>query len=82
MNATAEGSRYQVNIEGTIHAWNKGSISVAEIRELGGFPPNSPVVAVDLTDNSRTPLPEDATHDLVALESGKPLVKRMCFAKG
>jgi hypothetical protein len=39
-------------------------------------------VGVDLTDNTTTPLQEDAVHDLVALEAGKPLVKRMMFKHG
>ena len=74
--------RYEVNVEGTIHSWDKGTISVPEIRELGGFPPGTPVVAVDFADNRETPLSDDAVHDLVALEEGKPLVKRTGFKRG
>lgn len=77
-----QASQYEVNVEGTIHPWDKGTISVPEIRRLGGFPPDAPVVAVDLTDNSQTPLPEDAVHDVVAIEAGKPLVKRTSFNRG
>ena len=73
---------YQVDIEGHIHDWNKDKISVPEIRELGGFPPDSKVVAVNLTDNSEQPLSEDAVHNVVALEEGKPLVKRVSFKRG
>jgi hypothetical protein len=73
---------YEVNVEGQIHPWNKDKISVREIRELGGFPSGSPVVAVNLEDNSERPLGDDAVHDLVALTPGKPLVKRMSFKRG
>jgi hypothetical protein len=78
---TASGG-YDVNIEGTIHPWNKDTISVAEIRELGGFPAGSQVVAVDLADNTSTPLPEDAVHEVVKHGEGKPLVKKMSFKRG
>jgi hypothetical protein len=76
------GSGYEVNVEGQIHPWDKSTISVAEIRELGGFPSSSPVVAVNLEDHSERPLSEDDVHDVVALSPGKPLVKRMNFRRG
>jgi hypothetical protein len=77
-----EGSaRYEVNIEGQIHPWDKETISVPEIRELGGFQADSPVVGVNIEDNSEERLSEDAVHNLVPLEEGKPLVKRMSFKR-
>ncbi len=76
------GARYEVSIEGEIHPWDKDTISVAEIRELGGFPADSPVVAADLVEEKEWILPEDAVHDVPALEPGKPLVKRMDFRRG
>ena len=80
MNGESDG--YDVNVEGTIHAWGKDTISVPEIRELGGFPVGSRVVAVDLADNTETPLPEDAVHPVVKREEGKPLIKKMSFKRG
>lgn len=74
-------NNYEVNIEGQIHPWHKDTISVPEIRQLGGFPADSPVVAMNLEDRSEKPLAEDAVHNVVALEAGKPLVKRMCFKR-
>ena len=77
-----EGSaKYEVNVEGQIHEWNKDTISVPEIRELGGFPPGSPVVAVNLEDNSEKSLGEGDVHEVVPLEEGKPLIKRVCFQR-
>jgi hypothetical protein len=73
--------RYEVNVEGTIHPWSKPTISVPEIRELGNFSEDTPVVGVDFSSNAEETLPEDAVHDLVALEAGKPLVKRMGFKR-
>lgn len=80
MNGESEG--YDVNVEGKIHPWSKETISVSEIRELGGFPAGSQVVAVDLADNAETPLPEDAVHPVVKREEGKPLIKKMSFKRG
>ncbi len=80
MDESAE--RYEVNIEGHMHPWNKSTISVPEIRELGGFPSDTQVVAVNLEDRSEHVLPEDAVHEVVALATDKPLVKRMCFKRG
>lgn len=72
---------YEVNIEGQIHPWTKETISVPEIRELGGFPADSPVVAVNIENNTEETLSEDAVHNLVRLEEGKPLVKRTSFKR-
>ncbi|MDQ4148842.1 MAG: hypothetical protein M3164_02445 [Actinomycetota bacterium] len=82
MNEAGGGPRYGVTIEGQVHEWDKETISVPEIRELGGFPSDSKVVAVDLTDNSERPLSDDAVHNVVPLEPGKPLTKRMEFRRG
>jgi hypothetical protein len=76
------GTKYEVTIDGQIHPWGKDTISVAEIRELGGFPADSPVVAVDFAEGKEWILPEDAVHDVPPLQAGKPLVKRMGFKRG
>lgn len=81
MNEGSESPSYEVNVEGQIHPWSKGTISTAEIRELGGFPPDSQIAVVDLADNSGEIMPEDAVHDVAAREPGKPLVKRMSFKR-
>jgi hypothetical protein len=73
--------KYEVNVEGHIHPWHKGTISVPEIRELGGFPSGSKVVALNLEDNSEQPLAEGDVHDVVPLAADKPLVKRTCFKR-
>lgn len=74
-----EGTKYEVNVDGRIHPWSKGTISVPEIRQLGGFSADAPVIAVDLANNTEKSLSEDAVHDVVAIEEGKPLVKKTCF---
>jgi len=79
--APADGPKYEVWIENTIHSWDKGTISVPEIRELAGLPDNSPVSAVDLVAQQEVPLPEDAVHDVPPREPGRPLVKRTQFKR-
>jgi hypothetical protein len=76
------GPTYEVTIEGTIYPWDKGTISVPEVRELGGMPAGAPVLLVNLADNTERALADDAVHDVVAREPGKPLVKRIAFRRG
>ncbi|MDQ3850040.1 MAG: hypothetical protein M3296_05425 [Actinomycetota bacterium] len=74
-------AQYEVSIEGEIHQWDKDSISVSEIRELGGFPDGAEVAAVDLATGDEHTLDDDDVHHVPALEPGKPLVKRMDFKR-
>jgi len=76
-----EGPKYEVWIEDRIHSWTKDTISVAEIRELGGLPGDCPVSAYDLVAEQEVPLPEDAVHNVPPREPGRPLVKRTHFKK-
>jgi hypothetical protein len=76
-----DGPKYEIWIEDTIHPWHKDTISLAEIRELGGFPADSPVSAVDLVDDREVPLSEDSVHEIPPRDPGRPLVKRTQFRR-
>lgn len=76
------GGNYQVLIEGRAHDWHKDTITVAEIRELGGLPEDRPVIEVDLQDNQMRVLAEDAVHEPAELEPGKGVAKRINFRSG
>jgi len=76
---STEDRKYDIWIEDTIHAWDRNTITLAEIRELGGLPPDSSVSAVDLVDQKEVQLPEDSVHEIPAREPGRPLVKRTQF---
>ena len=75
------GAPYEISIEGQTHPWGRDTISVAEIRELGGIPQDVDVVAVDLVDGGQRVLGEDAVHEIPPLQPGKPVVKRTNFER-
>lgn len=82
MTQDANTGDYNVLIEGEVHSWNKDSITVPEIRELGGLPADCSVVQVDLQDDSKRTLAEDDVHHLDKLEAGKRVKKRVNFRRG
>jgi len=79
--ASADHPKYDIWIEDTIHAWDKSTISLAEIRELGGMPADCPVAAVDLIQEKEVPLSEDSAHEIPPRQPGRPLVKRTQFKR-
>jgi hypothetical protein len=78
---SSAGPTYEVWIEDTIHPWHKETISLAEIRELGGLPADCPISAVDLVAEREVPLSEDTVHEIPARDPGRPLVKRTQFKR-
>ena len=78
---SAGDPKYDIWIEDTIHPWDRNTITLAEIRELGGLPADSPVSAVDLVDQQEVQLPEDSVHEIPPREPGRPLVKRTQFRR-
>lgn len=73
------GPKYEVNVEGTIKPWDKETITVPEIRQLGGFPSDQPVLEVNLADNTERTLAED---DVVELKPGHGFAKKVGFRRG
>ena len=70
--------KFFVNIEGKEHEWDKDTITVPELRELGGLPANVPVVEIDVNNNERT-LAED---EIVKLKPGHRYGKQVKFKRG
>ncbi|MDQ4143154.1 MAG: multiubiquitin domain-containing protein [Actinomycetota bacterium] len=75
----AGGPKYVVNVEGLDHDWPRPTITVAEIRELGGFAATDPVIEVDLKDNSERTLGED---EVVDIKPGMGFGKKIKFKRG
>ena len=83
MTAQAEshgqGPKYFVNVEGVEHPWDESTITLAQLRDLGGWDPAQQVVEVNLEDNSETTLEEGAT---ITLKPGHGYAKKVKFQRG
>jgi hypothetical protein len=83
-----EAPKFSVMIEEKVHAWNKKTISVPEIRSLGGLPGDCPVLEMEMAGGedygpiTERVLKEDEVHELVPLEWGKPHAKHITFKRG
>lgn len=71
--------KYLIDIEGVDHPWDEDTITVPQIRELGGWDSSQPVVEVNLKDNSERTLREDETVDL---KPGHGFAKKVKFQRG
>ena len=65
-NHQAEGQKFYVNIENQEYPWDRDSITVSEIRSLGGIPSNQPIVQ-EAPDGTERTLAED---EIVELKPG------------
>ena len=70
---------FQVDIEGHIHEWPRDTITVEELRNLGGYGSDQQMIEVDLQDNSEQVLAEDA---VVQLKPGHGFAKKVLFKRG
>lgn len=71
--------KFHIDIEGTIHDWGQETITVPQLRDLGGLPSDTPVVQIDLQDNTERELPED---EVVQLKPGQGFAKKVRFKRG
>lgn len=77
--AQTKGPKYEVNIEGRLFPWNDETITVPQIRTLGGLSTGTPVLEVDLQTGTSRELPEDA---IVQLRPGIGFGKKIEFRRG
>jgi Multiubiquitin len=71
--------KYFVNLEGAEKPWDEPTITVAQIRELGGWDTSQPIVEINLDDNTERTLGEDET---VRLKPGHGFAKKIKFQRG
>jgi hypothetical protein len=78
MSKDSKGKSFFVNIEGKEHPWDKDTITVAEIAELGGWDPSKGVIEVDRDNNERTIPPEE----VVQIKPGHGFGKKHVWKRG
>ena len=71
--------KFEVDIEDTIYEWDRETITVPQLRQLGGLPTDTPVVEIDLKENTEHELAEDA---VVELKPGQGFAKKVKFKRG
>ncbi len=75
----AHGPKYLINIEGTDYPWDHDVITVPQIRELGGIPPDQAIQEINLKTQEERTLGED---EIVTLEPGHGFSKKVKFQRG
>lgn len=75
----SQGPRYEVDVEGTIHEWDRPTITTAEIIALGGWPADQGVVEVNLKTQEEVALAADA---VVELKPGHGFSRKFRFRRG
>lgn len=78
-NEHGQGPKYQVDIEGTIHEWDRETITTAEIIALGGWPADQGVVEVNLKSQEEVTL---AANAIVELKPGHGFSRKFRFRRG
>lgn len=70
---------FEINIEGHLYGWTNPTITVPQIRTLGGLPTDQPVIEINFHDNTERTLPED---EVVAIKPGHGFGKKIGFKRG
>jgi hypothetical protein len=71
--------KFEIDIEERIYDWDQETITVPQLRQLGGLPTDTPVVEIDLKENTEHELAEDA---VVELKPGQGFAKKVRFKRG
>jgi hypothetical protein len=71
--------KYELDIEGQIHEWDRDTITLSELRQLAGYAPDQQMIEVDLKDNTETALIEGTP---IELRPGKGFAKKVAFKRG
>ena len=78
-NEAKAGPKYTLDIEGQKFPWDEDTITVPQIRQLGGLPADLPVIEVDLHAGTERQLQET---DVVQLRPGLGFSKKVSFKRG
>jgi hypothetical protein len=72
------GPKYFVDIEGTIHEWDRDTITTEEIAGLGGWEASLGVIEIDKDNNERTLRP----GEVIQLKPGHGFAKKIRWRRG
>lgn len=73
------GRQYILNIEDENYAWESGTITVPQIRELAGIPADQPIQEINLETQEERTLAED---EVIRLKPGQGFSKKVKFQRG
>ena len=73
------GPKYLIDIEGADYRWDRDTITVPQIRELGSIPEDQQIQEINLDDNTERTLDED---EVVTLKPGHGFAKKIRFQRG
>ena len=73
-----EGPKFFIDTEGTVHPWQKATITTEEIASLGGWPISQGVIEIDAENNERTLQPGQT----VDVKPGHGFSKKVKFKRG
>jgi len=79
MSDKGQGPRYHLDIEGTIHPWDRPTVSAAEISTLGGWALEEGVIEIDLKTQVERTL---ASDEQVELKPGMGFSRKVVFKRG
>lgn len=71
--------RYEIDIEDQVYQWGRNTITLAELRDLAGYPADQQMIEVDLQDNTEVSLSDETP---IELRPGKGFAKKVVFRRG
>jgi hypothetical protein len=74
-----QGPKFEIIIEGKLYAWDRETITCAELRTLAGFPSDVALIEVDLKENTERTLSE---NEEIPLKPGMGFGKKVSFKRG
>lgn len=75
----AQGPKYYLDVEGDQKPWDKDTITMEEVAELGGWEVSQGVILIDLKDNTERTL---QPGEIVEVKPGMGYSKKLSFKRG
>ena len=77
-NENGQGPKFTIDIEGTLHPFDKDTITTEEIIQLGGWDPSLGAILIDKDNNETTLKP----GEVIELKPGMGFSKKVRFKRG